>query len=265
MSVVKSEVRSAYQDSRLVPAADLQEPLLRVDYDRGREDIANLIATEPDYRVLFDRMMEVVKGFVDFDWAYLFIFTPGREYSRIVCRYGPEIPFQSRWFETGEGYRNWIIGAETWIDDFKTFIANGPHPEMLERPDYQRVIAAGVKALVCLPVQERGKVIGGICVQSKEKGKYKEEDRRTLERLMLGQALPPVFHAVEGEGDDFVSGLVTKIATSKDFQELARIVVEEIARFYEFQNVSIFKVNALRGHFRLLAQALGPEAEYCGS
>jgi GAF domain-containing protein len=194
-----------------------------------------------------------------FDWAYLFIFTPGREYSRIVCRYGPEIPFQSRWFETGEAYRNWIIEPETWIDDLKTFLAKGKHPGMLERPDYQRVIAAGVKAFVCLPVQEGGKVIGGICLQSKEAGKYKEQDRRNLERLMLGQVLLSVFHAAKYEESEFVSALLTKIADSKDFQELAKTVVQEIADFYKFQNVSIFKVNALRGHFRLLAQALGPD------
>jgi GAF domain-containing protein len=253
MSIVESEVRSPHL------AAEHPEDLKSTGFLDGRERIARLTENEPDYRTLFARVMEVVKEFVEFEWAYLFIFTPGREYSRLVCRHGPRIEFEARWFETGEGYRDFITGDVTWIDDFENFLAAGPHPELLKRRDYRIAIEAGVKSLLCLPVWEGGDVIGGFCVQSKEVGTYKKEDRRKLELLMLGQAMLPVFHAADREERNFVSGLVTKIAASRDFQELARTVVDEIARFYEFQNVSIFKVNALRGHFRLLAQALGPQ------
>src|SRR5262249_21987982 len=97
------------------------------------------------------------------------------------------------------------------------------------------------------------------CLHSKEAGKYQEEHRRKLERLMLGQVMLSVFHGAEFEERGFISCLLTKIAGSKDFRELARTVVTEIADFYKFENVSIFKVNTLRGHFRLLAQALGPD------
>src|ERR1051325_4116438 len=253
-----TEVETSLHASPLVPVVDEQERP-RTDYYEGRDELAHVIASVADHKERFRKMMEVVRGFVPFDWAYLFIFTDGREYSRIVCQYGPKIPFQSRWFETGEKYRNWITGDVTWIDDFKTFMATGYHPEMLERPDYKRVLEAGVKAMVCLPVQEGGKVVGGLCLQSKKAGNYKEEDRRKLERLMLGQVMLSVFNAAKYKESEFVSGLLTKIAASKDFPELAHAVVKEIADFYEFQNVSIFKVNALRGHFRLLAQAVGPE------
>jgi hypothetical protein len=122
MSEVESEVRSPrLEDLQSIPDLD------------GRERIARLIVAEPNYRVLFDRMMGVVRDFVPFDWAYLFIFTPGREYSRLVCRYGPNIEFESRWFETGEKYRDFITGEETWIDDLESFLAKGPHPELLQR------------------------------------------------------------------------------------------------------------------------------------
>src|SRR5215468_1952608 len=113
MSEVESEVRSPRPE-------DLQS------IPDGRERIARLIETESNYRVLFDRMMGVARDFVPFDWAYLFIFTPGREYSRLVCRYGPHIEFESRWFETGEKYRDFITGEVTWIDDLESFLAQGP-------------------------------------------------------------------------------------------------------------------------------------------
>jgi PAS domain S-box-containing protein len=232
-----------------------------IDHVIGREDIAHLVATESDYRALFERMMEVVKRFVAFDWANLFIYTPGRDYSRFVCLHGPVIAYQSRWFPTPEGYRDWVTKPETWVDDLESYVARGPKgAELLERPDFKIAIAAGVRALVVLPVQEGGRIIGALCLQSKQQGIYGVETRRTLERLMLDQALLAVFRAAERAEHNFVSDLVKKIVGSQDHQELARTVVTELATFYGFQNVSIFKVNALRGHFRLLAQALGPEA-----
>lgn len=251
MSVTDSVVRSPHQDSLLVPAADDQEA-------KGREEIAHLVAAISDYQALFERMMEVVRGFVPFDWAYLFIFTQGREYSRFVCEFGPKVPFQSRWFPTPKDYRDWIIQRETWIDDLETWIRRNA-PELLKRADVKTSIAAGFKALVALPVYGGGRVVGGLCLYSKEEAKYGENDRRTLERLMVGQALLPVFHAADREERLFASDLVTKIAASRNSEELAQTVVEEIARFYGFKNVSIFKVNALSGRLRLLAQALAAQ------
>jgi hypothetical protein len=84
------------------------------------------------------------------------------------------------------------------------------------------------------PVHEAGKIIGRFCAHSKEAGKYKKEDRRKLERLMLGQALLPLFHAAECEERKFVSDLTRKIAESKNSRTLVQTVVHEIARFYEF-------------------------------
>src|SRR5262249_4755719 len=57
----------------------------------------------------------------------------------------------------------------------------------------------------------------------------------------------------------FVSDLVKKIADAKDLRDLARTVVIDFARFYRFENTAIFKVNALRRRFELLAQELGFE------
>src|SRR5262249_3392495 len=124
-------------------------------------------------------------------------------------------------------------------------------------------IEGGMAGLVCVPIRSGGRIIGGFCLTSRRPGVYDADSRRTLERLMVQQALIPAFHAIEREEREFVSALSKKIddpqADSQDPQRLAEIVVRELACFYDFQNVSIFKVNAVRGHFRLLAQSLGPK------
>jgi putative methionine-R-sulfoxide reductase with GAF domain len=225
----------------------------------GRYEIAKLVAAEPDYKVLFSRMMEVTKRFVDFDWANLFVYSSKREYSRMVCWYGPCIEYPMRWFEIDPPYRGWIDQAETWMKDLKEDLLNGPAPRLLERPDVKIAVAAGTKALIALPVREGGEIKGGICLLSQLRDIYCKETREVLERLMLDQALLAVFHAAERAETLFVSDLVKEIADAKDLRDLARTVVTDFGRFYGFENTAIFKVNMLRKRFELLAQELGFE------
>jgi GAF domain-containing protein len=239
------------------PAHELQ--MIAADNGKGRDEITRLVATEPHYQVLFERMMEVTKRFVDFDWANLFIFSPNREYSRILCGYGQPIKYQTRWFPTDQQYVGWIDRPETWMEDFKEDIQTGPAPHLLERPDYKIALEAGTRALIVLPVRLGGEIKGGLCLLSKQRGIYGAETRGILECLTLDQALLSVFYAAERAEMQFVSDLVKKIADSKDLRDLARTVVTSLARFYAFDNTAIFKVNMLRERFELLAQELGFE------
>jgi GAF domain-containing protein len=223
----------------------------------GRDQVAELVGTQRDYKVLFGRMMEVAKRFVDFDWASLFVYSSQREYSRMVCWYGPRIEYPTRWFYIEPAYRVWIDQPETWMKDLREDVLNGPVPELLERPDLKISVEAGTRALVVLPVRRGGEVIGGLCLMSRQRDVYGQETRNTLERLMLDQTLLAVFHASERAEMLFVSELLKKMADARDLRHLAREVVTDFARFYGFENVAIFKVNVLRHRFELLAQELG--------
>jgi putative methionine-R-sulfoxide reductase with GAF domain len=224
---------------------------------KGRGEIAELVATESDYKALFTRMMDVTKRFVDFDWANLFIYSPEREYSRMVCWYGPRIEYPMRWFPIDPAYSGWIHQAQTWMDDLKEEVLNGPAPQLLERPDFKISVEAGTRALIVLPVREGGQVKGGLCLLSHQRGIYCKETREILERLTLDQALLHVFHAAERAESLFVNGLIKKVADAKHLRDLARTVVAGFARFYGFENTAIFKVNLLRRRFEVLAQELG--------
>lgn len=224
---------------------------------KGRETIGELVATEPDHKALFNNIMDVTKRFVEFDWANLFVYTPQRAYSRIVCWYGPKIEYPMRWFYIEPPYREWIDQTSTWMTDLKEDVANGPAPQLLDRADLKVSLEAGTKALIVLPVREAGEVKGGLCLMSRRKGLFDAETRKLLESLMLHQTLLAVLHGAERAETQFVSDLIKKIADAKNLRELAATVVADVAHFYGFENTAIFKVNALRGRFELLAQELG--------
>jgi GAF domain-containing protein len=229
-----------------------------IDLDRAREDLATLVATASNHEKLYGEIIAILRNFIEFDWANLFIYSPRRDYSRIVCTRGDPIPFVSRWFSTPAGYIDWLAQPVTWMDDLKESLL-ATAPEYLERVDTKATIDAGMRALVCLPIRSGGNIIGGLCLASKKRQTYDAVSRRILEDLNLEPAFLHLFSLVEGVERDFVGGLVKEIARSEDLQQVAERVVKAIAEFYQYENVSIFKINALRGQIQLLAQAIGKD------
>ena len=227
-----------------------------IDLSRARVELVTLVATISDHNELYDRILDVLRHFIAFDWANLFVYSPKRDYSRIVCTRGDPIDFVSRWFPTPPGYVDWLKQPVTWMDDMQAHMSTTAS-EYLERVDTKAAIKAGMKAIVCLPIRSGGRLIGGICLASKKANTYGAASRKILEDINLEQALLPLFDIVDRVEDHFINELVKDIARSEDMQQVAEKVVRGLADFYKFENVSIFKINALRAQIQLLAQAVG--------
>jgi PAS domain S-box-containing protein len=235
-----------------------------IDREIAREDIARLTATETDYRILFSSILKIIERFVAFDWADLSLYTEKRDYALSFCRHpedGHEYPV--RWWFVAPIFRTWIDEKCPCMSDMLVDINNMPGGKqaLAENPEIELTILSEGRrrALISLPIRREGRVIGVLSLQSKKADQYNAKTFRLLrQHLAVDQALLTVFNLREHADRDFVSGLLLKISASANLQQLAKTIVSEFARFYKFQNVSIFKINTLRGHFSLLAQQLGP-------
>lgn len=229
-----------------------------IDYERAHEDIARLLATETDVQKLFDGLIEIVLRFVEFDWADLVIFTPNRDYSHSFCRYPAGRPaYHSRWFPIPMEYRNWVEMAKGWIPDYEKFLLSSEPGKFLLKTnlDVQDALAAGLKSIITIPVFSGGRVLGVLSLQSKEPGKYNSASKKTLRLLGLDQTLQAIFRERERTEERFYSGFLKKIWASTSHTQLAQTIVDGIAEHYNFQTVSIFRVNSIRQQFEALAVA----------
>lgn len=235
-----------------------------IDYEVARADTARLVATETDYRVLFDGIIKIVGKFVDFDWADLSLYTPKGDYAVSFCRF-PETSreYPIKWWPILQFFRKWILEDCPCFADILVDLKKRPDGRraLKTTPEMEQVISAdGRRALIALPIRRENRLVGALSLSSKKVGIY---DKSTLDILKKQLAIEPAMLAIlnlrERDEQQFVGELLKKISALKNHQDLARIIVVELARFYKFQNVSIFKVNSLRGHFSLLAQELGPD------
>jgi GAF domain-containing protein len=255
--------------SRLVGQlkATIQSPAPLVDPDQAdvaRREITHLLATQTDYRALFEGIANVIRRFIEFDWADLSLYTRDGEYAVSLCRL-PETSrdYPIRWWPIAPYFRKWINQKYPVQSDMLVDWKKQPDARKVleEHPEIERVISSeGRRAMIALPMRHENRLIGVLSLSSKQRGIY---DKSTFDLLTDGlavhQALLSVFNLREHDERFFVPELLKKMIVANDERELARTIVSELARFYKFQNVSIFKVNAPRGHFSLLAQELGPE------
>jgi PAS domain S-box-containing protein len=233
------------------------------DQEVARAEIAHLLATKTDYRALFEGVMKVVGRFIEFDWVDLALYTKKGDYAATLCRL-PEasLDYPIRWWWIPTYFRNWIKEDCPCLSDAL--------PDWKKRADARKALKAnpeierlmskeGRRALIALPIRREDGLIGALSFASKQPRMYDEDTLKLLrDHLAIDQAMLTVFNLREHDEQRFVTALFEKISKAKSRQDLARTIVRELAHFYKFQNVSIFKVNALRGHFRLLAQERGP-------
>jgi PAS domain S-box-containing protein len=235
-----------------------------IDREIARKNIAGLVATQTNYQGLFADILKIIKPFIPFDWADLSLYTKERDYAFSFCRYPVPKPgeaYKIKWWPVPLKYQGFIDQPFPYIPDMEAFLSQTPEGRQeLEKPEMQSALAEGRKALLAFPVRRGGRIIGALSLQSKEVGRYSEDMYRVLrDDLAVDQALQAVFNLRESANRDFVFDLLKEISAATDHQQLAETIVGEFARFYDFQNVSIFKINAWRGCFSLLAQRLGPQ------
>jgi PAS domain S-box-containing protein len=252
-----------------------------IDAEIARKELARLVAMETHFERLFDGVIEIVRRFVPFDWADLSLYTKDRDFVLSVCRDPnpqpdrankpktdePESarPYGMRWFEVKPAYRTWIDQECPCFPDLKAFLEETADGRKLleENEDMKRAVDEGRRAVIAFPVrgQAQGKeqIIGALSLQSKHAGIYNSDTMAVLKGLALEQPLQAIFIAREQAEKEFSSDLLAKVAAATNLVDIANLIVSEIARFYHFQNVSIFKINKLRGYFSLLAQQLGPQ------
>jgi PAS domain S-box-containing protein len=261
--------------------AGMLASVVPIEAELARKELARLVATETHYERLFDGVIEIVRRFVPFDWADLSLYTEDRDFVLSVCRDPNPQPnrankpktdepesaraYGMRWFEVKPAYRRWIDQECPYFPDLKAFLEETADGRKLleEDEDMQRAVDEGRRAVIAFPVrgQARGKeqIIGALSLQSKHAGIYNADTKAVLKSLALEQPLQAIFNARDQAENKFKSDLLGKATAATNLAGIANLIVSEIARFYHFQNVSIFKINELRGHFNLLAQQLGPQ------
>jgi PAS domain-containing protein len=207
-------------------------------------------ATDP--RELFASILEHLRGLIPFDKAILSLYTPERVFSRFLYEW-PQSEVDALWFQIPRAFRDLADGPQPFgsIDETLGLEGGDELARVSVVADLKR---QGMEAWIALPVYdpEQDAVFS---LLHKGKIRYNESTQRIMVQSGLRRAMQTVLHLRRVREREFLLGLVRAIAKAKNDRELARLIVCELASFYGWQNVSVFKVSTIQRRFELLDQA----------
>jgi PAS domain-containing protein len=225
--------------------------LVPIDAEIAAEKIQRELATAEDPDALFESAVEHLRAALPFSRASLSVYAPGGRYCRLI-RSAPDMEANQRWVLLPETIREFAEAETTIGTDIEEFLRE--HQSLSDNPGVQELIGKGMKSWASIAV--RGCDWQAVfTIMDKEKGRYTEESLEKLARTGIHHAMHRVLKLRDEREKAFQLSLIQKMTQAQGDRDLADIVVQALAEFYDWHNVSIFKVNALQGQLELLTQA----------
>lgn len=221
------------------------------------QQIHNHIETERDWRRMLEGVAREIGEIVAFDWLTVSIYSSDLRHTRLLFSYAKgDVPqFSVRWYEIPKVALPLVEGKRPIvIADFDAFFSGPEWEETRNDRDTQHFLQMGFRSCLSYPVVE-GQSVAGIALYRKQVGAYRDDDVAILERLPVRRAVSMALHYLDRQDRDFRLELMRDIAGSNmDPSSAARLLVDRIASHYEWNNVSLFRVNEERKRFELMAQ-----------
>ncbi|MGD1876302.1 MAG: PAS domain-containing protein [Kiloniellaceae bacterium] len=229
--------------------------------EKGQE-IQNLIQEHDKAHKLFDGLFEQLKSVISFDFGTISIYSSDMSVARVTHFHPrPQPLWPTLWFPISPEMRSWIQGrtdAPYYHPDISTFIETQPGTdEIAIDPTVNRLIREGYKAFICYPIWEAGRVAAVLTLLSFQKDFYNAGHEALLKKLPIDRVIRTGLAYLDRATHNFLHTLNKQISAQTNTKGLADILVAELAHFYGWQNVSIFKVNHMQQKFELLAQDQG--------
>jgi PAS domain-containing protein len=229
-----------------------------IDAELVGQQVRAEIAAAKDPEPLFVAVLDHVRPLIPFACAMLWSYTGKRKYVRRVHS-EPPWAIGDGWIPVPEPLRDVGEGPRPYGDDIQAFIGSVEGGEqLLGHTAVERLMEKGLAGWFAMPVKASDWDAILLLIDD-QPDRYGEGTRELLEKVGVPHAMQAVLK-LEGDREaQFQLELVKSMAQTRGDRELAALVVGELARFYRWHNVAIFKINTIKNQFELLEQAAGPD------
>ena len=230
-----------------------------LEFEDVSQRIHDIIAQRLNCHALIDGVLQAVKSLLPFEFASVAIYTDDMTWARVIhCTPEQSPPWETKWFPISPEMREWIRSDKTWHRDLRAFLIEQPGArELAENPTVRRFVDEGYRSFLSFPSREGDRVPAVLSLCTREVGSFDAARYNLLKRIPIEKALRVARFLHDREERDFIYQLLKSIGGLGSSEDVARLLVGELARFYDWQNIAIFKVNRVRNRFELLAQAEG--------
>ncbi len=227
------------------------------------EAIHRHIETIRDEKELLTAVAKEVERVIPFDFLGFGIYSSDMRHARGLLRYLPSGRFeiQKRWWEIAPQSRRFLNRKRIESGNLEDFLARKRWEFLKSDPDFMKIVNAGFNAFIHYPVIREDKVVGSVTIYSREKDAYNERHVELIKALPLSKAVLTAIYYEEREDLEFRLNLIRNISSAaNNVQKVAEIIVTELGKHYEWENVSLFLIDEADHVARLLSEGIRSKA-----
>ncbi|MFX1554585.1 MAG: PAS domain S-box protein [Promethearchaeota archaeon] len=227
------------------------------------EAIHKHIGTNRNREKLLTAVAKETEKIIPFQYFGAALFTGDMKHVRTLFSYLPSGQLQTgrRWWELSPQGRKFLKRKKTISGNLKDFLAQEKWRHLKGDRDFKKILDAGFDAFIHYPVSEEDRLVGSIMLYSRVKNAFDKNHVKLLEALPLDKALLAAIHYEKREDLEFRLNLIRKISSaSNNIQKVAGIIVNELGEHYDWENVSLFRVDEERRLFSLVRQKASSKA-----
>lgn len=230
----------------------------RTPVELAREEIRR-IALEQDlndgaWKRKLALVLKQIQPLVQFDHAVFGIYGEGVSLFRAIAAYDEdqEVRWPARWMDLPKGIRSFLNGDNTCIGDTNKFIIDKDFNRTNEVVQcYQDW---GISSSITLPVRDHNDYTSSLSLCSKTLDAYGEYELKVLRSLNLEQVLMRFESERKEERSKFAEALKDIVVQAGSLSQIAPIIIEKLAKHFEWDHVALFRVDRLERCFRLVIQ-----------
>lgn len=266
------------QEDRLVPVMIAATPERNADGTiigsmaiiRSREteqaiqNINDFIVTCPTTDELLEQVSREVRNICSYELITILEYSKNLGHLRCIYTFPKEQQQDSqriRWWIMPQSVQEWQSSrAGDDIQDLEEFLSRPEWAKLRGIPELEMFLQRGLHSVMRFPIWDldednNSRLVATISLYRHGKGAFSAKEKEQLSMLPLEKAVLAAIHLEEKKRITFRFTLFREILNACDnMQTAADLITSQIANFYQWNNVSIFRIDEKAKVFRLLSQ-----------
>jgi PAS domain S-box-containing protein len=231
--------------------------------DRANLAIHSAISSASDWRDLLSALDNAVRDVLAFDTIMVNLISVDRSALRSFYE-RPHVAL-----EVSPAWRWWPMPAfvradldtilTTRPDDITAMFTSPPYSELAEsEPATREWLRLGYRHMLRKPVMRDGRIIALVALLRLEDRPFTQADVDRIEQLPIGETIH-IALALENHNElEFTLQLINRLGSvAESISEVGTVLVEEIRRHFEWEHVSLFRVNYDNSTISMVHQSAG--------
>lgn len=228
--------------------------------DRIRAQIGK-ISRDPSgtWQERLGRVLAQVGRLIAFEHATFGMYADDVTLFRAFLLYPPDDRFRwkERWLALPPGMREWAEGSATFVTDVNEFLKH--FPEFRTSEVVRMYKKQGIRSSVTLVAKNERGPTSALSLCSSMPGYFTQRDVEVLRNLNLEPVLIRIEEQILGQRMKAADRLNRDLYKGEDVSKVACDVVDELAGTFEWEYVSLYRVDRLNNRFELYHESKCPK------